>query len=149
MKNYKNVAFLIYDDITAMDFFGPFEVFSIANNQNSRALFNLYTVAVSPGPKLVRGQISINPEYDITNCPQPDILLIPGGYGARREMNNEGLLNWIKDVAAKAELVLTVCTGSLILAKTGLLKGMLVTTHHAGLELLKTLDPDISVIHKR
>ncbi len=60
-------------------------------------------------------------------------------------MNNPVLINWIRDCSQKAELVLSVCTGALLLAKAGLLEGLSATTHHTAIELLKDLAPDATI----
>jgi transcriptional regulator GlxA family with amidase domain len=141
----KNVAILIFDNVEVLDLCGPFEVFSVTGRQSDANPFNVYTVAETPGPVLARNNLSVNPRYTIADCPQPDILLIPGGYGTRREMHNTVLLEWIKDCAQKAELVLSVCTGALLLAKAGLLEGLAATTHHGALELLKETTPHTTI----
>jgi transcriptional regulator GlxA family with amidase domain len=71
--------------------------------------------------------------------------VIPGGYGTRREMHNARVIDWIRDRAAGAEVVLSVCTGALLLARAGLLTGLDVTTHHGALDLLASTAPDAVV----
>src|SRR5689334_17612874 len=99
----RNVAILIYDEVEPLDFAGPFEVFICGSNRGSD--FNVFTVAENSGPILATGNLSINPSYTIHNCPRPDLLIVPGGFGSRREMNNETLLNWIRMASTQAELV--------------------------------------------
>jgi transcriptional regulator GlxA family with amidase domain len=65
------------------------------------------------------------------------VLLIPGGQGTRKEMHNPALIDWIREASTKAELVLSVCTGALLLAKAGLLDGLEATTHHGAIDLLR------------
>ena len=142
----KNVAILIFDDVEVLDFCGPFEVFSVAGRQKEQSPFSVYAVAEKPGPILARNQLSVNPRYTIADCPVPDILVVPGGLGTRREMNNAGLIDWIKTAAQKAELVLSVCTGALLLARAGLLDGLKATTHHGALDLLREIAPKTSVL---
>jgi transcriptional regulator GlxA family with amidase domain len=85
--------------------------------------------------------LSVNPSYTIQDCPQPDILLIPGGLGTRKEMHNSTLIDWIRSSSQKAELILSVCTGALLLAKADLLEGLAATTHHGAIKLLKEVAP--------
>ncbi len=141
----KKVAILIYDEVEVLDFCGPFEVFSVCGRRDQSNPFNVYTVAEKSGPVLARNQLSVNPKYSITDCPQPDILVIPGGFGTRREMNNQNLVEWIKKCNEKAELILSVCTGALLLAKAGLLEGLSATTHHGAFELLEEIAPNTRV----
>jgi len=89
MANHpRNVAIFIFDEVEVLDFCGPFEVFSVTGRRDGSNPFNVYTVAQEPRPILARNELSINPRYTFSDCPAPDILLIPGGFGTRREMNN-------------------------------------------------------------
>jgi len=142
----KNVAILIFDEVEVLDFCGPFEVFSVTGKRTGLDPFNVYTVAQTKGPVIARNNFSVNPSYTLSDCPEPNIILIPGGYGTRREMLNSVLIGWIRERAEKAELVLSVCTGALLLAKAGLLDGLSATTHHGAIELLKEVAPNTRVL---
>ncbi len=141
----RNLAILLFDDVEVLDFCGPFEVFSVAGNFVDPLPFHVVTVAEQPGPVIARNGLSVNPHHQLDDCPQPDILIIPGGQGTRTQMHNPVLIDWIKLTAVKAELVLSVCTGALMLAKAGLLNGLEVTTHHGSIEALRELVPDATV----
>jgi transcriptional regulator GlxA family with amidase domain len=142
MTHQRNVAILIFDDVEVLDFCGPFEVFSVTGRQADVRPFNVYTVAGSAGPVLARNGLSVNPAYTLADCPEPDILLVPGGYGTRRAMQDEALMAWIGEQAGRVELLLSVCTGSLLLGKAGLLDGLRATTHHSVLDLLEEVAPE-------
>lgn len=142
----KNVAILIFDEVEALDFCGPFEVFSVTGGRSEVKPFHVYTVAATLGPVNARNHLSVNPAHALSDCPRPDILLVPGGYGTRREMHNPVLIEWIKRRAEEAELVLSVCTGALLLAKAGLLDGLSATTHHGAIDLLKETAPKTAVL---
>jgi transcriptional regulator GlxA family with amidase domain len=146
MLRSKNVAILIFNDVEVLDFCGPFEVFSVTNEIHSLKPFNVYTVAEEDKPVIARNNLSVNPRYTINNCPKPDILIVPGGQGTRKEMNNPVLVNWVKDSFEDLELLLSVCTGALILAKAGLLEGLTATTHHGALDLLKKAAPKTKIV---
>lgn len=145
----RNVGILIFDDVEILDFCGPYEVFSVTQEINDDNLFNVFTVAEKSLPILTRNGLSVNPKYAISEAPHPDILLIPGGRGARKEMYNSIILDWIKDCSSEAELLLSVCTGSLLLAKLGLLDGLKSTTHHTIIDLLKQVAPKTYVDQKK
>jgi transcriptional regulator GlxA family with amidase domain len=130
MTATRNVAVLLFPGVELLDFAGPFEVFSVASRWSDPPAFRVYTVAQRPGPLVARNGVSINPHYLLDDCPAPDVLVVPGGLGTRTEMNNEALVGWIGRAAARAEVVLSVCTGALLLAKAGLLDGLEATTHH-------------------
>jgi len=143
----RNVAIVIFDEVEVLDFAGPYEVFSTTGSQDEVKPFNVYTVTVADEikPVLARNALSVNPDYTLANCPPPDILLIPGGFGTRREMNNSVLLDWIGQQAPSVELLLSVCTGALILGRAGLLDGLNSTTHHSEFDLLREAAPKTTV----
>ena len=142
----KNVAILIFDEVEVLDFCGPFEVFSVTAQGTQPTPFTVFTVAERVGPVLARNQLSVNPRYTIADCPRPDILLVPGGFGTRKEMHNQKLIDWIAACATQAELMLSVCTGALLFAKAGLLEGLTATTHHGAIDLLKRTAPNTTVV---
>jgi transcriptional regulator GlxA family with amidase domain len=145
LSRSRNVAILIFNDVELLDFCGPFEIFSVTGRQDNLSPFSVYAVAEKSDPIKTRNQLSVNPQYAINDCPQPDILLVPGGQGARREMHNPILIDWIRECSQKAELVLSVCTGALLLAKAGLLEGLTATTHHDAIDLLKEVAPNTTI----
>lgn len=140
MKKPCHLAILLFDDAELLDFCGPYEVFSVAANQTDSPAFNVSTVA-EKSLVSARNGLSVVPDYTLERCPRPDILLVPGGIGTRTELSNEALIEWISATAADAELVLSVCTGALLLGKAGLLDGLEVTTHHSAFDLLRSVVP--------
>ncbi len=142
----RKVAILIFDEVEVLDFSGPFEVFAITGRELEKKPFEVFTVAEKPEAVIARNGLSVNPRYSINDCPQAEILIVPGGMGTRREMHNHVLIDWIREAAGKAEIVLSVCTGSLLLAKAGLLDGASATTHWAALDLLREVAPLATVI---
>ncbi|MBO0929578.1 DJ-1/PfpI family protein [Fibrella aquatilis] len=154
----RNVAILLFNEIEVLDFAGPFEVFGVTGRQSkqtrfSEPPFHVFTVA-ERGPIYARNGLIVTPTYTLNDHPKPDLILIPGGgsylpdgtpAGSRREMNNPVVQNWIKRHAETAELVLSVCTGSLILANTGLLDGLSATTHYLALPGMADQFPQIKL----
>ena len=140
----RNLAILIFDDVEVLDFCGPFEVFSITGKRDGSNPFNVYTVAEKT-PISARNKLSINPHYTLENCPQPDILVVPGGFGTRKEMLNETLLEWINQLYPQTEHILSVCTGALILAKAGLVENIAATTHHGAFDELRAVAPHAEI----
>ena len=155
--NILNVGILIFDDVEVLDFAGPFEVFSrtrmrpgVESRRSSEgAPFNVYSVARIKQPVITTGGLEIQPRYDFTNCPPVDLLVVPGGWGTRRLLDNDDTLSWIRRVAEGGARITSVCTGSLLLAKAGLLKNKAATTHWGALETLAALDPTIKLRRKR
>lgn len=142
----KNVAILIFDDVEVLDFCGPFEVFSVTGGRANSTPFHVYTVAESNRPIRAVGGLSVNPTHTLADCPRPDILLIPGGLGTRREVHNPRIIDWIKARHREVELLLSVCTGALLLAQAGLLDGKRAATHHSAFDLLRQIAPTSTVL---
>jgi transcriptional regulator GlxA family with amidase domain len=141
----RRVAILIFDEVEVLDFCGPFEVFAVTGARQEPKPFDVFTVAATAAPIIARNGLSVNANFTFADCPQADILIVPGGYGTRPLMHNQVVLDWIKAQAERAELVMSVCTGALLLAKAGLLEGLTATTHWAAMELLRDAAPNTTV----
>src|SRR5687767_14420982 len=134
-------AILIFDEVEVLDFAGPFEVFSVTGRRQKLEPFDVYTVAERLAPVAARNGLSVNPRYTFADCPPPDILVVPGGYGTRREMRNPVMLEWIARISPACELVLSVCTGALVLGAAGLLDDREATTHFMAFDELRAVAP--------
>jgi transcriptional regulator GlxA family with amidase domain len=141
----KNVAILIFDDVEVLDFTGPFEVFALTDELCSHEPFHTFLFAESPGSMRARNGLKVVPDFTLENCPLPHVLVIPGGSGTRPLLKKPALLEWLRSKARPAEIVMSVCTGALVLAKAGLLDGLRITTHHTALDLLRELAPTAAV----
>jgi transcriptional regulator GlxA family with amidase domain len=149
----KTVGILIFDDVEVLDFAGPFEVFSrtrtVAGADSRRsddsAPFAVFTVGRTRDVVTAIGGLRVLPHHGWSDAPPIDILVIPGGFGTRALLGDEPTLAWIRQSAARASQVTSVCTGALLLAKAGLLRGRRATTHWAALDLLASIDPTIEV----
>ena len=142
----RTVGILLFNEVEVLDFAGPFEVFSLAENESNNKHFNVITIAEHPAPISARNGLKVIPDYSFANHPEIDVLVIPGGYGAEKvEIHNQIVLDWIIAQAGVAELTLSVCTGALLLAKAGLLAGRAATTHWMDLDNLASY-PDVEVI---
>lgn len=141
----RKVAILIFDEVEVLDFCGPFEVFAITGAQSQDKPFDVFTVAEKASPVTARNGLSVNPNFSFADCPQADILVIPGGYGTRPLLHNQIVLDWIKAQATKAELIMSVCTGSLLLGQAGLLEGLSATTHFKAMDELRKVAPTTQV----
>jgi len=142
----KQTGIVVFEDVEVLDFCGPFEVFSVTrlNEQRRRedlSPFNVFLVAETKNLLTAAGGMKIFPDYDLDDCPSLDILVVPGGWGTRKEMNNERLLRWIADRSRQVKILTSVCTGSLLLGKAGLLDGKRATTHWRSLDWMQELFP--------
>jgi transcriptional regulator GlxA family with amidase domain len=145
----RHVAILLFDDIEVLDFAGPFEVFAVTDELGDYKIFNVVTVAETKRAISARNGLSVNPDSTLSDCPVPDILIVPGGNGTRPILNNETVLDWIRRSAQHAELVLSVCSGALILAKAGLLDGLQATTHHEVFDELESSAPNTTILREQ
>ena len=142
----RTVGILLFNEVEVLDFAGPFEVFSLAENADNNKYFDVITIAENQAPISARNGLQVIPDYNFTNHPDIDVLIIPGGYGAEKiEIHNKVVIDWIKTQENLAELTLSVCTGALLLAEAGLLAGRSATTHWMDLDNLASY-PDIDVI---
>jgi transcriptional regulator GlxA family with amidase domain len=138
-------AIVLFDEVEVLDFAGPFEVFSVTGRRRKLEPFDVYTVAERLAPVSARNGLSLNPRHSFADCPPPDILVIPGGYGTRREMKNPMMLEWLARTAPGCELILSVCTGALVLGAAGLLDGREATTHFLAFDELRAVAPHATV----
>jgi transcriptional regulator GlxA family with amidase domain len=150
MEKQKVVGILLFNDVEVLDFCGPFEVFSVTRlNEEKRrqepSPFSLVLVAEKKEPIVTAGGMRVLPDYDLEDCPQLDILVVPGGLGTREEINNARLLAWIADRSKRVETLASVCTGSMLLGKAGLLEGKRATTHWRALDWMQELFPTTKV----
>lgn len=146
----KRVGIVIFNDVEVLDFCGPFEVFSATRIDEERrreepSPFEALLIAQAPEPLTTTGGMTVLPHVTFDNCPSLDILVVPGGWGTRAEMNNGVMCSFIKSSATQVETLTSVCTGSLILAKAGLLDGLSATTHWRSLDMMQALFPRVSV----
>jgi transcriptional regulator GlxA family with amidase domain len=142
----RHVQVLIFDDVEVLDFAGPFEVFGVTGLRTGPAPFRVETVGLSKAPIRARNGLEVRPSTSIDEATRCDVLVLPGGFGTRREMHNATLLQWVRRQAQQAEVVLSVCTGALLLARTGLLGGLEATTHHVAFEELAEASPSTNVL---
>jgi transcriptional regulator GlxA family with amidase domain len=148
-----NVAILVFDGVEVLDFAGPFEVFSrtrLTPGPESRrseetAPFDVFTVARDAVPVTATGGLVVTPRHSFADAPRIDLLVVPGGFGTRALLKDEETLEWIRRTAASARQLTSVCTGSLLLAQAGLLRGKRATTHWGALDLLASLDAGVEV----
>ncbi len=152
-----NVGILIFDDVEVLDFCGPFEVFSVTrlldaashgqDRENAKP-FAVFTVAQKSATVRTKGGLRVEPHFTLENHPPIDILVVPGGMGTRREVDNPLVIDWIRQVATETQLNTSVCTGAFLFGKAGLLEGHRATTHWLSLDRLEQTFPTVQVIRE-
>jgi putative intracellular protease/amidase/YHS domain-containing protein len=135
------VAFVVSDGAVVIDYCGPWEVFQDVNVPGKNdAGFQLYTVAETTKQIEVSGEMKVTPNYSFDTAPAPKVIVIPAQGGA-----GDATFNWIRKASETADLVMSVCTGAFVLAKTGLLDGQEATTHHSSYSRLGMQFPHVRV----
>uniref|UniRef100_UPI0034D3FB33 DJ-1/PfpI family protein n=2 Tax=Bacillus TaxID=1386 RepID=UPI0034D3FB33 len=146
MINKWSVGIFLFNDVEVLDFAGPFEVFSVTEADEEKP-FTVYTVSQNGEMITARNGLKVKPDYSIEDLPPIDILIIPGGKGVREnEMQNDIIINWVRQQMKEVKLMTSVCTGALLLAKAGLLEGLKATTHWASIQTFKKDFPNIEVM---
>jgi len=131
------VGALLFPDFELLDVFGPLEMFGMLDKE-----FEIRLVAESKEVASVQGPRSIADDR-LADRRHYDILLVPGGVGTRREVQNDVLRAWLIDAAASAEMVTSVCTGSAVLARAGLLDDRRATSNKLAFKWVKTQGPRV------
>lgn len=126
------IAILLFDRFTALDAVGPYEV--LRSIPGATVKF----VAKQPGPiRTDARSLAITADFSLDEITAPDILLIPGGPGQTALMDDQVILDWVRQIHPKTKWTTSVCTGSLVLAAAGLLNGLTATSHWLAVEMLR------------
>jgi transcriptional regulator GlxA family with amidase domain len=148
----RNVGILIFPDVEILDFCGPFEVFASATlpaeteGGPETRLFAVFTVAERSELVACRGGLLVQPNHTLADHPPLDLVVVPGGFGTRREQENPVVLDWIARQRRSGALTTSVCTGAFLLGAAGLLEGRRATTHWTTIDGLRANHPKTDVL---
>jgi len=141
-KAERTVGIYLWQKMTMLDVLGPHQFLAYVPG------LKVVTFAKTTDPVVTDTGVRLIPDHDFSTCPPLDILLVGGGVNPLPEMQDDNVLSFLRQAGDDAEYVTSVCTGSLILAEAGLLKGYRATTHWAYKEQLG-LYPDVEVVAGR
>jgi transcriptional regulator GlxA family with amidase domain len=143
----RRVVLLIYPGVQPLDVVGPAEVFSAADAIAGGGAYEVEVVAKTSEPVVVRSSgFGIAPKLTLSACRGPiDTLIVAGGHGVRQAVGDEVLVRWVRSAARRSRRVTSVCSGTFLLARAGLLEGRTVTTHWASCDLLADAHPELTV----
>jgi len=150
----KRVGIVLFENVEVLDFCGPFEVFSVTRlNEETRmeepSPFEVHLVAEKEAPVLATGGMRVIPDCSFQTCPRLDILVVPGGWGTRKELGNPSMLDWLRARSTEVETLTSVCTGSMLLGFAGLLSGLHATTHWRSLDWMRDSFPSVVVEYEQ
>jgi cyclohexyl-isocyanide hydratase len=132
-----DIGYLVFPRLTVLDLVGPWEVMGRLPDAKS------HLVWTRPGPVLSDRGLEITATTAFEDCPPLDVLVVPGGPGQAALMRHQLLLDFLRESASQARFVCSVCTGALLLAQAGLLKGRRATTHWLARDALRSLGVEV------
>jgi transcriptional regulator GlxA family with amidase domain len=134
----KTIGIVLFADFEDLDAIGPKEALTMMA-KSTGGEWQVVLVSEDGGPVTSFLGTRYMVDHSYANCPQLDVILIPGGLGTRREMDNPKHIGFVQKQAVGCEYVTSVCTGALILQKAGFLAGRRATTHWSALDALRAL----------
>ena len=127
-----SIGIVLFEGITALDAVGPYEVLSRLPD------VDLHFVAAEAGPVRTDNQmLSLVADGALSELRDPEIVVVPGGWGTRKLVDDEELLGWLREAHSSSRWTTSVCTGALLLGAAGILEGLEATTHWNELETLR------------
>ncbi len=142
MPEKKRVGIYLFEDMTMIDGYAPLQFFALAPD------IEAFTFAKTTDPVMSDANALLTPNYGFADCPEIDILVVPGGGNVLKQLQDSSVIAFLKNAGEKADYVTSVCTGSIILAETGLLDGHKAATHWAFTEALDSY-PKVELVDER
>lgn len=142
----RRVGILVFDDAEVLDFAGPFEVFAVSAELAGQQHFRTVLVAKQDRVFTAVNGLKVLPNDTFADGHAYDLLVVPGGFGTRALVHDAEVMAWVKAQAATADIVMSVCSGALVLATVGLLEGRRATTHHEVLHELAAIAPHTTIV---
>jgi transcriptional regulator GlxA family with amidase domain len=134
----RTIGIVLFDDTEELDWAGPWEVLTAGAKDGDRVI----TVAETLEPVRCAKGLRVLPDNSFDDCPELDVILVPGGLGTRAERLNPAMVDFVRGQDAQTEWTTSVCTGAFILHGAGLLAGKRATTHWAALDEFLGFAPD-------
>jgi transcriptional regulator GlxA family with amidase domain len=141
----QTIGIVLFHGVEELDAVGPWEVLAYWTRVYPQDDWQVLTLSPDGVEVECAKGLHITPDHSFRTAPHLDVVVHPGGRGTRPQLEDEQHLAWVRGQAKAADLMTSVCTGSLVFAKAGLLHDRPATTHWASLDLLAELDPTIEV----
>jgi putative intracellular protease/amidase/methionine-rich copper-binding protein CopC len=139
-SNHKTIGVILYPGFEVLDVYGPVEMWANVPE------FNVIMIAEEQGPVMSAQGVATIADYSFDNAPALDIVMVPGGIGTRTELLNETFLSYLRQVHAESEYTTSVCTGSALLAKAGILDGLSATSNKRAFYLAEEQSSEVDWI---
>lgn len=146
MQAKLQVGLLAFPDMEVLDFAGPFEVFSVANQLADYALMDIHVIGMDTSVVIAKNGLKILPDIAMQEISFLDFLIIPGGDGSKEVVNRTDVLDWIAMIAQGTRVVATVCSGARIVATLGFLQNKTFATHAEVYEDVIKIEPSATPI---
>ena len=141
----KRIGIVLFADVEELDAIGPWEVLAYWTRSFPEDLYTVSTLSASGGLVRCANGLVVQADHSYADAPAYEVLVYPGGQGTQPQIHDQAQLDWVRRRRGNVPLMTSVCTGSLVYAAAGLLKGRPATTHWRSLDLLAELDPTIDV----
>ncbi len=139
----RTLGAVFYEGFELLDVYGPLEMFGSVGAQ-----LRIVTVAERTGPVASFQGPRTVAEFDFASAPKLDLILLPGGFGTMRELENPAMIDFLRRRSASAEVTMSVCTGSAILARAGLLDGRRATSNKQFFDLARSQGPAVNWVEE-
>ncbi|HKZ04488.1 MAG TPA: DJ-1/PfpI family protein [Methylomirabilota bacterium] len=147
LPSVKRVAVVLFDGFTVLDVYGPVQAFGATRvmkpDGTPHRFFQVFTVADRIGPIPSGEGPSTHADYSFADAPDIDVLVVPGGFGTRRAVSDEAFLAKLGAISRRAPITTTVCTGSALLARTGLMDGRPATSNKIAWDWVLSQGPKV------
>ncbi|MBS4070370.1 MAG: DJ-1/PfpI family protein [Algoriphagus sp.] len=137
----KNLGIFAFNDMEVLDFAGPFEVFSVANQLSGYKLLKIRVASADKKTIIAKNGLEIKADFRLADLENLDYLVIPGGDGTKKVIQRKEVLNHIKRLTSQSSWTMSVCSGSRILGKTGFLDHKPYCTHHEVFDSMREIVP--------
>ncbi len=148
------IGLVVFPNAEELDFVGPWEVFTMAKQTLGPAAeaaapatdLGVVLIAQTLEPVRCAKGLRVLPDHTFDDAPELDVVVVPGGIGTRSEAENPVLLDWLAKIAPRCDWITSVCTGSLLLQRAGLVAGKRITTHWGYVNALREAAPETTVL---
>lgn len=140
------IAFVIFDNVEELDLVGSWEMVGLLAEQGLCA--KPWLISLNSMTPAGEHGMRFSADQHFTDCEWPDVLVVPGGSGARQAMLDDAVIDFLQQAEQQCQAILSICTGMYLMQKAGLFAGRKATTHWAFLDQLRN-DPAVTLVEER